>query len=283
MSQQSELNIRTSAFLGDIVMGTALIQNIKSYFPTHALNVYTKHPSLLEGLSEADNVRDAKTDRADHYDVDLLDYVENNDPQNLDPKNSGRPLKHLLAWQTEIAAGQLGVPLLETMDDFKLKVNLTSEEIRFARELAGRLADGKPLVWLQTKSSTAHKDWTPEGWLGLETALPNVTFVDLTKINQPPRISMAITKFCDAGVTLDSFLLHGSQAVAAPNVLTLMMSSSPEVVCYPNQKVIKARENGVELPDVVREVSSLLARDAQHMMGPGMRRQNPAVFFPRDS
>ena len=50
--------------------------------------------------------------------------------------------------------------------------------------------------------------------------------------------SLSITKASKGGITLDTFILHGSKAVSAKNVLVLAGSSRAEVVTYPDQNVI---------------------------------------------
>ncbi|MGR3754935.1 glycosyltransferase family 9 protein [Edwardsiella anguillarum] len=63
------------------------------------------------------------------------------------------------------------------------------------------------------------------------------TFIDLSHAGYSLRESLAITTQCQAGICLDSFLIHGSAAVGAKNVIALLGSSKPEVVTYPGQDV----------------------------------------------
>ena len=56
-------------------------------------------------------------------------------------------------------------------------------------------------------------------------------------------IAILLTKFSHAGITLDSFLSHGSQAVVAPNVILLLISTYPKVVAYSNQIVLNGTED----------------------------------------
>lgn len=77
-----------------------------------------------------------------------------------------------------------------------------------------------------------------EFWWSLqEECEDSYTFLDLSNQQYSRRIAIAITKQCDAGITLDTFLLHGSEAVQAKNVLALMVSSHFQVVTYHDQIV----------------------------------------------
>lgn len=77
-------------------------------------------------------------------------------------------------------------------------------------------------------------------------ALPKYD-IDLYAEKYVRRVSIAMTQHCYAGITLDTFLLHGSEAVGAKNVIALLTSSHHEVVAYPDQTVIDQSRTGAPI------------------------------------
>lgn len=229
---RDQVTVRTPKTLGCTVASTALIQSLRAAFPDGRLLVYTEYPDLFEGLLDADTIIDLSVGQElDAYDVDLKDYVQLRNPQTNEPK------RHLIEHAFEIAEESLGVTLPRS---YKPKVLLGSEEILWAERERDRLREGKLLIWLQTKTSTVEKDVIEEVWeevnrLGSE----RYAFIDLSNASYSRRQALALTAVADGGITLDTFLLHGSQAVGARNVVVLLVSTYAEVVCYPDQVVVK--------------------------------------------
>jgi ADP-heptose:LPS heptosyltransferase len=183
-------------------------------------------------LTEVTGVKYLNTDPdCQKYDIDLYNYVEERQPQTTEPR------RHLIEHTFEIAEETFGKGVLKR--GFVPIIRLTSGEISWARTEAQRLANGKPLVWLQTKSRMPEKDIPEVIWQELvHTGSCAYTFVDLSRKQYSRRQAIALTAVADAGITLDSFLLHASEAVRAKNVLVVLVSTYPEVVCYPDQTAI---------------------------------------------
>ena len=106
-------------------------------------------------------------------------------------------------------------------------------------------------------------------------ALPDCNFIDLSHAPYNRRTAIALTKYCDAGVTLDTFLLHGSQAVGASHVVAIMISSHPEVVCYPDQCIKNGLIQNITPCMIVDELSHFLVpsnvRNIHSPQGPHLR------------
>ncbi len=221
------LNIKLYDTLGCTVVATTVLQSLRAAFPRATLLVYTTYPDLLEGLKKVNQVMDSRLDSPRKYDIDLSSYLETQKPQE------SKPFRHLSEHMFEIAERQLGKALHSKMNrNFRPVVNLTKQEIQRAKIIVKEKAGGKPLVWLQTKSRKAYKDWPTVNWNNLISSHRSFSFLDLSQEQYSRRISIAISQQAAAGITLDTFMLHGSQAVRAKNVLAIMVSSHPEVVCY---------------------------------------------------
>jgi len=233
------INVRLYDTLGCTVVATVLLQSLREKLPVAEINVFTSFPDLLVGLQDVNTVVDANIHTLNHYDVDLTGYLEVRKPQE------SKPYRHLAVHMLEVAEEQLDSKVVGSLRrDFVPAVNLTVQEQQNARELVRSLSHGKPVVWLQTKTRLSKKDWPREGWNEVtRKMLDHCTFIDLSLAGYERRTSIAITKFCTAGVTLDTFLLHGSKAVGARNVFALMVSSHPEVVTYTDQDVLDGLGN----------------------------------------
>ena len=242
------INVRLSDTFGCNIVATAILQSLRDKFPDAIINVYTKYPDLIFGLNEIDKIIDLKKECLKNYNVDFKDYLKSRKPQE------SMPFRHLISHMFEVAESQLSVKLNR---NFKPKINLTEEEMKKAEKIVKSLSHGKPLIWLQTKTSEKKKDMPAIFWKELIKKENNYEFVDLSSEVHSRRISIAITKLCNMGVTLDTFLLHCSGAVKAKNVIAIMVSSHKEVVTYPNQIVIQGsienwKETLKELMDKIK-------------------------------
>ena len=236
----NSINLRTPKTFGCSIVATILIQSLRERFPDIKINIYTEAPDLFQGLEEINDVFDVNTNDLEVYDINLKDYVEETNPQN------SLPLRHLSDHIFEVAEKQLDNKLETLLNrNFYLKVNLTDKENADAKAFIESIYQGKPIIWLQTKTSESGKDWPQENWDQLfEQLSSDYTLLELTPGKFSRRTSIAITKYCDAGIVLDSFLLHGSEAVHAKNTIVILMTTHAPVVTYPDQIVLE------EKPDV---------------------------------
>lgn len=228
-----EIEFRSPKTLGCTVASTAPLQSLRESFPDSEIIVYSKFPDLFMGLAEVSNTKDLNKKKGRvPYDIDLENYLDERQPQ------VNKPLRHLLEHMFEIMQEKLGNVTLKR--DFVPKINLTDVEVAWAQGEARRIAKDKPLVWLQTRTRLPEKDIPKKVWQEVITkSSDKYAFVDLAKQQYSRREAIALTAAAHAGITLDSFLLHGSQAVHAPNVIVILVSSHPEVVCYSDQIVVK--------------------------------------------
>ncbi len=249
LMEKKVLAIRLNDALGCTVIASAPLQSLKKRFPRTRLDVYTKYPDLLENLPDINRIYDTEKKESASYDVDLRNY--------LHKRNVGKnkPFRHLYIHMIELAEEQLGTRLGR---DSLPKINLTAGELKKAREIVREFKKkGKLLIWTQSRTSTEAKDWPGEKWEELaERTKDTIVFLDLHKNRLPRRIAVAATAVCDGGLVLDTFLLHGSNAAGAKNVVALLPISNPEVVTYENQEYLHGKE--ITVDNVVKKLKNVL-------------------------
>ena len=249
----NHLTVRLYDSFGCTIVATALLQSLRNAFPEWQIDAYTKNLDLLEGLAEIDNVYDVSKRTLPKYDIDISTYLEDRKPQE------NQPLRHLYKHMLEAATEQLGDRLKEPLKgSFVPKVNFQTSELEWAQKVIKDISPDKPLLWLQTKTRSSKKDWKDEYWEELKELLKDrFNIIDLSECQSSKREAMAITKYCAAGITLDTFLLHGSEAVEAKNTLVILVSSHPEVVCYKDQVVLNGLQNGIRPKDVMKALDGI--------------------------
>ena len=220
------LTLRTFDSLGCSVIATAVINSLKDKFSNLDLEVYTKYPDLFINIKGIKIKDVSKKDDNLKFDIDLRGYIKTR-PHNIPPH------KPIYIHMLELAEKSLSVKLKH----FQPKINLSKKELNWAINKIKSYK--KPVIWVQSETKSQNKNWFDDYWNVLIKELSkNYDIIDLSKTNFTLRQSLAITKVCKGGITLDSFLVHGSVAVEAKNVLVLIGSSRKEVVTYPSQKVI---------------------------------------------
>ena len=236
---KNKLNIRLYDTFGCTIVATVLIQSLRIKFPKTKIIVYTKNPDLIKGLKEVDKIINVNLHSLKKYDIDLTNYLGIRKPQ----KNF--PLRHLSEHMFEMAEEQLGNKLKGRLRrNFLPKVILTKSELDKGRKIVSQVSKGKPVIWIQTKSRVKKKEWNRENWQELLTKKSDsYKFINLSSGVYSKRISMAITKACFGGITIDTFLIHGSKAVNAKNVITILVSSHPKVVTYKDQIILDGTKN----------------------------------------
>lgn len=228
------VNVKLFDSLGCTLLSTALFQSLKDEIPDIRITAYSRFPDLLSGLEEVDEVVDSATHSIEDYDIDLTNYLSRR------PHNS-EPFRHLTFHMIKHAEEQLfrGLSQGRLGTNYIPKINLRGNEIEQAEGIVKSASAGKPVIWLQTQTNSPNKGCPKEYWERLNTEKSaEYSFMNLSAGEYNPRLAIAITKFCYAGITLDTFLLHGSRAVNAKNVIVILGSSRPEVVTYPGQTVL---------------------------------------------
>lgn len=221
-----KLSIRCFDSIGCTVASTAVIYSLKDGFPRAKLEVHTKYPELFKGI-ERIIIKTANNKNKINFDIDLSIIYEKRRPHNT------KPYRPLYIHMIEIAEKQLSAKLKR----FIPAINLSKKEINWANEKIKNLE--KPLIWIQSKTNSVNKNWFEDYWkIVFKKLNENYEIIDLANSDFSLRQSLAITKVSEGGITLDTFLIHGSAAVGAKNVLVLLGSSRKEVVSYPSQTVI---------------------------------------------
>ncbi|HKC63168.1 MAG TPA: hypothetical protein VKB86_05995 [Pyrinomonadaceae bacterium] len=126
---------------------------------------------------------------------------------------------------------------------------LSSEELSDAKRFvdSAKHDSTKAVIAITTRTSTRNKEWRPERWQELVQKLSSkVRWLHLGESQSPPlsgveylsfspRQTVAVTRYVDGVVTLDTFLLHAAatQRLGTAGVITLLGSSRPECVSYP--------------------------------------------------
>ncbi|RLM26896.1 hypothetical protein BIY29_04585 [Brenneria alni] len=228
-------DIRLPDSLGCTVASTAVILSLVKSELFKTINVFTKFPSLICNFKNIEIV-DASITEADSYHVDLRTYTARR------PHNS-QPYRPSYVHMIEMAMDQLK----HDLSIVKPNIILTEDDEFFARNEISRFK--KPLIWLQTKSTTENRNWSDKCWHELYSIFSDhFDFLDLSNSKYSLRQSLAITKFSFAGICPDSFLVHGSAAVGAKNVIVLLGSSRKECVTYPGQVVLYNKSKCVAQP-----------------------------------
>jgi ADP-heptose:LPS heptosyltransferase len=252
------LTFRTPKTFGCTVASTVILQSIRKKFPKIRIVVYTQTPDLILGLKEVNEIVDINEQSGLlNYHVDLENFLATQKPQLI------KPYRHLTEHMFEVAEQQLGQRISKPLErNFVPKINLTEKEISTAKVTAASITKSdKPLIWLQTKSRHIEKDLLLNEWEQfVRLRSDRYTFVDLSNKTYSRRQSIALTKFCKAGITLDTFLLHGSKAVHAPNVIAVLVSSHPEVVTYEGQIILNGLDDkaAIKVDNMIRTLDTLV-------------------------
>ena len=228
------ITVKLNETLGCNVAATAFLKSLRQKFPHSRIQVYTKYPDLIKGSKSVNDVFYLNKKKLKRYNVNFWNYLKKRKPQEW------KPLRHLITHMKEIAESDLNIKLKENL---KPEINLTKGELIKAKKILNEFSEGKPLIWLQTKTREKKKDLPNVFWKELIKKNKNFRFIFLSPKNYSRRISIAITKLCKMGVTLDTFLLHGSEAANAKNTITIMVDSHAKVVSYKDQIVIKGSKS----------------------------------------
>lgn len=252
------INVKLHDTLGCTVVASVVLQSLRHAFSRDEFVAYTAFPDLLQGLTEIDRTIDSNKQSLPSYELDFRSYLENRKPQE------SRPLRNLSEHMFEMAEEQLGSKLQQRLNrQFEPKVNLTKSEVVEASRIVKSRSSGRPPVWIQSKTRDPRKDWPEASWHELRAReKERYSFIDLSREHFPRRVSIAITQQCVAGITLDTFLLHGSRAVGAKNVVVILVSSHPEVVTYKGQRVLDGlrNSNNITVENVAEHLDKLIAR-----------------------
>ncbi|MGB7801822.1 hypothetical protein [Buttiauxella sp.] len=227
------INIRLPDSLGCTVASTSVLQSLIKCELFDDIHVFTKHFELVSHL-QGINLHPPVDNTFLH--VDLRKYTSRR------PHNN-RPYRASYLHMLEMAEESLAVKLPIILPN----IPTHESDACFAKEIISTFS--KPLIWIQSKTTTDNRNWNYKRWLTLIKNLSNnFDFIDLSNVNYSLLQSLAITKYSFAGICLDSFLVHGSAAVGAENVIVLAGSSRGECITYPGQSLIYEESECIAQP-----------------------------------
>lgn len=227
------VNIRLPDSLGCTVASTSVLFGIIKSQAFDEINVFAKHAELVSHIPGISLPHYATSTM---FDLDLRLYTSRR------PHNS-RPFRASYLHMLEMAEESLGV----TLPKEPPKITLKFEDHLFAINLLSNYV--KPVLWIQSQTTSRNREWESSRWHLLIKKLSDIfSIIDLSHSGFSLLQSLAITKHCFGGVCLDSFLVHGSAAVGAKNVVVLAGSSRGECITYPGQVLIYEKSGCIAQP-----------------------------------
>ena len=239
ISKLKRLHIITWGGIGDVILLTPTLREIKKLSPRIAVTVHainSKHYEVLLHNPYIDALRLEPKVRL--FCINLF--------RNYLPKRYQRPVYGAFApsvWlpkqhATKVIAELLGVELSDSTSD----LFLTPEEEEFGRATTSCL---KTPIAIHVRSSTVNKEWPLKFWRELIARNPQYDFIQLGTSSEPRlegtvnitegrlRPQFAILKYCKAFIGVDSCFAHVTNAFHIPGVV-LFGASTAEVWGHPN-------------------------------------------------
>jgi ADP-heptose:LPS heptosyltransferase len=219
------------------------------------IHIFVKHIELVSHIS---GVTFHHSDNVTSVNLDLTRYTARRPHNNLPYRAS---YLHML----EMAEESLGV----TLPIIPPSIPLSDADNSFAIQKVSGFT--KPLIWFQSRTTSTNRNWRTQRWSNLIKNLSNVfDLIDLSHAGYSLLQSLAITKHSFGGICLDSFLVHGSAAVGARNVIVLAGSSRGECITYPGQELIYEKSDCIAQPC------------GMHGYYPGCRKEHEYLFLDRN-
>lgn len=226
--------------MGATLLSTVVLRQLRQAHPGRTIRCIAKYPELLAGLPYIDEL--IEWDTPDVFiraikDKEIIDLSGTLDHQ---PNRRPSPV-HLI----DLLCQRAGV----NNDLRGPECFLSSEEVNDAKTFVDsvRHDSSKAVIAITTRTSTRNKEWRSERWQELVQQLsshvrwfhlgegqpPDLSGVEYLTLT--PRQAIAVTRYVDGVVTVDTFLLHAAatQRLSTAGVITLLGSSRPECVSYP--------------------------------------------------
>jgi ADP-heptose:LPS heptosyltransferase len=234
MTKKNRIHILTWAGIGDAILLSPSLRQIKQSFPQSRLIVHAIHKKHYEVLLHNP-----------HIDLLRLESRPVAFCYELLRKNGYLPTRYRLSTYGEYAPSmwfpeKKGAEIIAELIGVELS-NSTPELFLTAKEdaLAKAALRGLPCpVAIQTRSSRITKDWPKESWLNLMSRNTQYDWVELGVLGQSRltgtvelpaeqelRQEFALLKYCKAFVGVDSCFAHAASAFGVPGVVLFGMSS----------------------------------------------------------
>jgi ADP-heptose:LPS heptosyltransferase len=211
--------------LGDTIITSTFIHNIKFNYPNVRINLITPNASLLE------------------CDPNICEF------------NNYETFFSIIFWYQDIRNSKDGKtnviePLLRELGinnfTYKASIYLKDSEVIWAESELKNIS--KPIISINSKSNEDVKNWPVKNWQKLvENLCHNFTIIQLGDKNEPQlnnvfnfagrttvRESMALLKVADLHIGPDSFLIHAASGVNTPSVVIFGGSRTPINLGYQN-------------------------------------------------
>jgi ADP-heptose:LPS heptosyltransferase len=227
--RRDRLNISRAGALGDVLMCTPALRELKRRNPTCLVTFYTDFPFLVDGLPFIDHVRP--------MDEEPLDAI------NLSYELSKPPRRHI----THILGDLLGLAVRDVRPSCMVRQELVEQ---FQRDWSGL---PRPLIVITRVAGawTPNKDWPAEYWDDLVARLaaratiidvgikpveapgrPAGSYLDLRGQTTLPELVAAIAA-ADLIIALDTGPMHIAAAVGTPAVVIYGGYIDPVCTGYP--------------------------------------------------
>jgi len=227
--RRHELNVDRKLGLGDVLMCTPALREVKRLNPDCRITLYTDFPDLVEGLPFIDGAR-PWSERPD-------DFVWLNYERSLPPR------RHV----ARIIGDQLGVPVRDVRPSYSVRQDLVE---RFRREWSGR---PRPVIAVNRRAGawTPNKEWPDAYWDILVSRLaaratvvdvgatpagpatvPDGSYLDLRGRTTLPELFAAVAA-ADLLVTPETGSMHVAAAVGTPAVVIYGGYIDPVSTGYP--------------------------------------------------
>jgi len=240
--KNSKIHVLTWGGIGDVILLTPALREIKRSSPESVLIVHAIHKKHRDVLLHNPHIDILRIESKPL--VDCVRFLRKNGylPVRYRVPSYGEyapslwvPPKHA----TEVIAELFDVQLSHSTPE----LFLTPTEEEFAKKALEGL---KLPIAIHTRSSRIHKDWPERKWQSLVSRNPHCSFVELGvcgerildgTVDLPSdmevRHDFALLKHCRAFVGIESCFAHAAAALGVPGVV-LFGSSSPNTWGYPS-------------------------------------------------
>jgi ADP-heptose:LPS heptosyltransferase len=225
--------------LGATLLSTVVLRQLRRKLPHRTIRCVAKFTDVLEGLPYIDEIWHFDDPHVFEGAIKDNEVIDLTSTLHCQPNRRYPPI-HLI----DVLCRHAGIE----NDAQGPECFLSRAELNAAQQLvtSNKVEHDRMVIAMTTRTSTRNKEWRHERWVELVQRMGNqVSWLHLGEHQGPlptnvqclslsPRQSIALTRFVDGVVTLDTFLLHAAatQRIKSGAVVTLLGSSHPSCVSY---------------------------------------------------